>query len=75
MNKIGIKVFKYRGQKFILAENESGSVPRFRIKKYGIAFIFIKKNLSARKRNLELHRLITGKRVRSKKVKDVELTM
>lgn len=75
MNKIGIKVFKYKGQKFILAENESSSVPGFRIKKYGIAFIFIKKNLSARKRNLELHRFITGRRIRCKKVKNVELAM
>ncbi|MBV4439322.1 hypothetical protein [Clostridium tyrobutyricum] len=67
MKKNKFKQFKYKGQKFLFAENEFDFIPGFRVKKDGWIFVSINKNLPSVKKNLEFHRLITGRGLRNMK--------
>lgn len=58
------KVIKYRGRKFYLTENNISFMPGFRFKANGLDIISINKNLSKRDKQLQLHRLITGRGLR-----------
>lgn len=76
MDKVKYRPFKYRGQKFLLTENQLDFIPGFRIRKDGIILISISKCLPIDKRNLELHRLITKRGLRNmrfRKVEDIQL--
>lgn len=67
MNKAKCTFFKYKGHKFMFDENNFDFLTGFRAKRNGIILVSINKNLSGRKRTLELHRLITGRGLRKMK--------
>lgn len=60
----GYKKFKYKNKVFMVIENEFDFIPGIRFKRNGIECISIFKGLSKRKKQLEFHRLITGKGLR-----------
>jgi len=63
MNDNQCQVFKYKGRKFIVKEMEfkTVGVPGIKKKEKDCDFIFIRRSLSARQKQLHLHRLITGR--------------
>lgn len=56
---------KYKGQIFVIIESEKkGKIPGIRAKKDGMNFILLNVNLPERKKQLEFHRLLTGRGLR-----------
>ncbi len=56
------KTFKYKGRRFYLCDTIfSSTVPGIRIKEPGYFIIMMNESLTERIRDLELHRLITGR--------------
>lgn len=76
MNKkiVSFRVFKYKGEIYHVAEaNDLPVLPGVRFKGQGVTILLLDKNLPFRKKQLELHRLLTGRGLRdirtNKKVK------
>lgn len=55
---------KYRGKQYILTENKFNFVPGFIYNYKGLNIVSVSRNLPKWKRQLELHRLITGRGLR-----------
>jgi len=61
---------KYKGQKFIIVEAEMKSkLPGLRTKRYGVNRVLLNKDLGERTKQLELHRLLTGRGLRDIRTK------
>ncbi|MBU3208040.1 hypothetical protein KPL28_00140 [Clostridium algidicarnis] len=57
--------FKYKGKRYVLKESNLAEIEGVRLDKWGRTILLINKNLSPYKRNLALHRLITGRGLRT----------
>lgn len=61
MIKNEFKTFKYKGKVFMLIESDLAFIPGRKFRKNGVELISINKNLPERKKQLALHKLITGR--------------
>ena len=60
------KVIKYKGKKFYLIENNLNFIPGFLFKTpMGKDIISLNRDLSPRHKQLEFHRLLTGRGIRN----------
>jgi len=56
---------KYKGQIFVIIESEKkGKIPGIRFRKEGINIILLNSSLPKRKKQLEFHKLLTGRGLR-----------
>jgi len=58
------KVFRYRGRKFYITKGELESVEGVKVDMKGFTIVVLNENLTERKMNRILHRIVTGKKIR-----------